>query len=115
VLLVLGAPDAVAATGTLGSTGVDELVAAVLHHPNGGLGVVKAAVRAGLSCRARISCEEGWIDLPAFMHCPTHLTVRRTGADARLESPVMPLDESIQLASTMDAILTQVGVAYPVA
>jgi hypothetical protein len=75
------------------------------------------------------------------MHCPLHLTVHRgAGAaeridagfegeglrfqldevhgclgDGRLESAVMPIDESLQLASTMDAILGQVGVSHPVA
>src|SRR5690606_11576497 len=54
--LVLGPPERVAAAQAhLGRTGVDEQVAAVLHHPGGGLAVVKAAIRVALSCTARIS------------------------------------------------------------
>ncbi len=133
--LVLGHPDRVTADGEIGVTGVDEQVAAVLHHPEGGLGVVKAAIRVPMSCRARISGSEGWIDLPPFMHCPDHLEVSSAGRTDRIEagfegdglrfeieevhrcidtgrteSSVMPLDETISLARTMDRILDRIGV-----
>jgi predicted dehydrogenase len=136
--LVLGTPDAIAAQGQVGSTGVDEQVAAVLHHPGGGLGVVKAAIRTSMACTARIAGTEGWVRLPAFMHCPDHLTVFDGGGervvDARwdgeglrfqaeevhrclaaglLESPRMPLQETIEIAATMDTIRAQLGVRYP--
>lgn len=127
--LVLGPPDRVSADVTIGSTGVDETSAAVLHHPDGRLGVIKSSIRVGLSCTARISGSNGWIDLPAFMHCPTHLDVHAGGrleridtshdgdgirfqvldihrhlADGDTESTVMPLAESLQIAHTVDAI-----------
>jgi predicted dehydrogenase len=136
--LVLGTPDVVVAQGHVGSTGVDEQVAAVLHHPGGGLGVVKAAIRTSMSCTARIAGTDGWVQLPAFMHCPDHLTVfdgageqvidaRWEGQGLRfqvdevhrcldaglVESPRMPLEESIAIAATMDAIRAQIGVRYP--
>ena len=136
--LVLGTPEHVVADGVVGETGVDEVVAAVLRHHGGRLGVVKAAIRVGMSCTARISGTEGWIDLPAFMHCPSSLTVttsagperidgsyegnglqfeieevHRCLAEGSIESPVMPLDETRALAGTLDAIRAQVGVVYP--
>ncbi len=136
--LVLGAPVAIAAQGQVGSTGVDEQVAAVLHHGSGGLGVVKAAIRTSMACTARIAGTDGWVQLPAFMHCPDHLTVfdgtgehvvdaRWDGEGLRFqaeevhrclaaglhESPRMPLQETIAIAATMDAIRAQVGVRYP--
>jgi predicted dehydrogenase len=135
--LVLGSPDRVAAVGHVGATDVDEQMAAVLHHAGGALGVVKAATRIGLSCRARISGSQGWIDLPAMMHCPQALTVggpkgtekidlsftgeglrfqvhevHRCLREGLLESPIMPLDESGRLASTLDEIRRQIGVVY---
>jgi predicted dehydrogenase len=135
---VLGRPDRVTADGVVGETGVDEQVAAVLHHPPGRLGVVKAALRVALSCRARVSGSEGWIDLPAFMHCPDSLVVgvgpeteridagyegdglrfeidevHRCLAAGRTESEVMSLDETVAIAETLDAIRAQVGVVYP--
>ena len=133
--LVLGAVDRVAADGVLGETQVDETVAAVLRHGRGGIGVVKASIRTNLSCTARISGTEGWIDVPAFMHCPTSFTVNggdvvdcpfepdglqyetaeahRCIAEGLLESPTMPLAETVALATTMDEIRSQLGLTYP--
>ena len=136
--LVLGTPEHVVADGVVGETGVDEVVAAVLRHHGGRLGVVKASIRVGMSCTARISGTDGWIDLPAFMHCPSSLTVttsagperidgsyegnglqfeieevHRCLAEGSMESRVMPLDETRALAGTLDAIRAQVGVVYP--
>jgi len=133
--LVLGEVEHVAAGGVIGSTGVDEQVAAVLRHSGGGLGVVKAAIHTELACTARISGTDGWIDLPAFMHCPGGLTVtsladgvEHIGGSYRgnglrfgiaevhrcldqglTESPVIPLAETIALATTLDAIRAQIA------
>ena len=131
-------PDDIAAEGVLGDTGVDELVAAVLHHPAGSIGVIKAALRANLSCTARISGSDGAILIPALMHCPTSITVVTRGGEEQIdgsyegnglryeiaevhrclaagltESPTIPLDETIRLAQTMDLIRQQIGLVYP--
>jgi predicted dehydrogenase len=136
--LVLGSPEHVVADGVVGATGVDEVNAAILSYSGARLGVIKSAIRVGMSCTARISGSDGWIDLPAFMHCPSSLTVtNRAGSeridgsyegnglrfeieevhrclsDGLLESPVMPLDETLEIATTLDAIRAQVGVVYP--
>lgn len=132
--LVFGPPDGTAAVAHLGETGVDEQIAVVLHHSGGGLGVVKAAIRVGLSCTARIFGTDGAIELPAFMHCPQHLVVRGDIVDAgfegeglrfqldevhrclaagAVESATMPLEETLRLATTMDRIRRSVGLAYP--
>ena len=88
--------------------------------------------------RARIAGTDGWIQLPAFMHCPDHLVVHDGSGehvvDARwegqglrfqvdevhrcldeglLESARMPRHETVAIASTMDAIRAQLGVRYP--
>jgi predicted dehydrogenase len=136
--LVLGLPERVVADGVVGTTGVDESVAAVLYHPGGRLGVVKAAIRVALSCTARITGPDGTIDLPAFMHCPGALTISdRNGVEAieaswegeglhfqvhevhrcldagLTESSIMPLDESVGIARSLDEIRAQLGVVYP--
>jgi predicted dehydrogenase len=152
-----GPPGRVVAAGVVGETGVDEQVAAVLHHAGGrrggpggpgdrgegggdedGLGVVKAAIRVATGCTARISGSEGWVDLPAFMHRPDHITVHGSAGvetiDGRFhgdglrfqidevhrclsggltESPTVPLDETLQIATTLDRIRAEVGVTYP--
>ena len=137
--MVLGPIEHVAAAGVLGSTQVDEQVAAVLRHEGGGLGVMKAAITVPLACSARISGAEGWIELPPFMHCPTSFTVHTPGAGPEVvdcafegdglqfeiievhrcvaagltESPTMPLAETAALAAAMDDIRSQIGLAYP--
>ena len=136
--LVLGPVERVVADGVVGETAVDEVVTAVLHHPAGRLGVVKAALRVSLTCTARIAGTDGVVDLPAMMHCPNSLRVSTLGgveeidasyegnglrfeidevhrclAEGRTESAVVPLDESIALATTLDAIRTDIGVVYP--
>jgi predicted dehydrogenase len=136
--LVLGPVERVVADGVVGQTHVDEVVAAVLHHPAGGLGVVKAALRVSMACTARIAGTDGVIDLPAMMHCPSSLTVSTSGGVEQIEasyegnglrfeidevhrclsaglreSPVITLDESVALATTLDAIRAELGVVYP--
>ncbi len=85
--LVLGAPERVVADGRIGETGVDEWVGAVTRHPGGKLGVIKAAIRVSTSCTARVSGSEGWIDIPAFMHCPESLTVSTREGTEHIDAP----------------------------
>jgi predicted dehydrogenase len=136
--LLLGPVERVVADGVVGETGIDEIVTALLHHGGERLGVVKAALRVSMSCTARIAGTDGFIDLPAMMHCPNSLTVtspagvehidasyegnglrfeidevHRCLGEGRTESTVVSLDESIALATTLDAIRADLGVVYP--
>lgn len=136
--MVLGPPDRVVADGVVSETGADEVVAAILHHEGGGIGVAKAATRALLSCTARITGTDGWIELPAFMHCPESLVLHSSGGVETIdtswegdgirfeieevhrclsagvrESSVMPLDESVALMEVLDEIRAQLKVEYP--
>jgi predicted dehydrogenase len=136
---LLGIPDAVAAQGHIGETGVDEQFAAVLHHPGGELAVVKGAIRARLSSTVRVTGSEGWVRLPAMMYNPAHVDIGDAGGGRErvatliegdglrfqavevhrclraglVESPVMPLDETCAIAGTLDAIRAQIGMTYP--
>ena len=138
-LLLLGPITRTTGSAVLGDTNVDEQVAATLVHEGGGLGVVKAAIRVPLACSARVSGSDGWIDVPAFMHHPTSLTVHRATHDPDViefpvtgngfefqiaevhrcleaglgESPTMPVADSLALATAMDAIRAQIGLSYP--
>jgi predicted dehydrogenase len=138
--MVFGHPDGIAAQAHIGESGVDEAIAAVLHHPGGGLAVLKAAIRVAMPCTARITGTEGWIGLPAFMHCPDHVLVSTAPGESperiesgwegeglrfqaaavhdclrasRTESPIMPLDETVALAATLTAIRGKIGLTYP--
>lgn len=135
---VLGVPDRVAADGVVGPTGVDEVAAVVLHHRGGGIGIAKAATRATLANTARLTGTDGWIDLPAPMHCPSSVVLHREGraevidlpwegdglrfeveevhrclAAGERESAVMPLEGSVALMAVLDEVRRQLGVTYP--
>ncbi len=134
--LVLGAPEGVVAGGSVGVTGVDESIVAVLSHPGGTVGVAKAAIRVPMSCTGRVAGTDGHIDIPAFVHCPDHLVVggrqperidcswqgeglrfevdevHRCLAAGLTESETMPLADTVAIAETMDAALAQLGVTY---
>jgi predicted dehydrogenase len=136
--LLLGPVEHVAAEGVLGETGVDEQVAAVLRHTGGTLGVIKAALRVAMTCTARISGTDGVIEIPALMHCPNSLKVlspsgieefdgsyegnglrfeieevHRCLAEGKTESATMSLDQTLDLADTLDAIRAQIGLVFP--
>src|ERR1700735_99406 len=84
--LLLGSPERVVADGVVGETAVDEVVTALLHHPEGRLGVIKAALRVSMTCTARIAGTEGIIDLPAMMHCPNSLTLSSAAGVERIDA-----------------------------
>ena len=135
--LVLGPPDRVVAQAHLGVTGRRRADRRRPPPPRRRARRVKAAITTGLSCTGRVSGTDGWIDLPAFMHCPDHLVVGGAGGPSgstppgrrgpqprgrrgptvppggQTESPLMPLDESLALAGTLDAIRSQIGLTYP--
>ncbi len=135
---VLGQPDCVVAAGHLGPTGVDEQTAAVLHHPDGALGIIRSSISTTLACSARIIGTDGTIELPAFMHCLQHLSIiRPDGSDqvdcanvgnglqyeaehvqnclrsGLTESPDMTLDETSSIMHTLDVIRQHIGLVYP--
>ncbi|HEY6427146.1 MAG TPA: Gfo/Idh/MocA family oxidoreductase [Acidimicrobiales bacterium] len=136
--LLLGPVEHVSAEGVIGETGVDEQVAAVLRHGRGGLGVMKAALRVNMTCSARVSGTEGVIEIPTLMHCPNAIRVmtpagiddidgsyegnglrfeidevHRCLAEALTESDLMPLDETLALAQTLDDVRRQIGLVFP--
>jgi predicted dehydrogenase len=136
--LVLGPPRDVYAVGQLAEGGADAHVAAGIAHEHGGLSTIRAATQVTLACTARISGTEGVIDLPIFMHCPSSLTVttlagvevcetpivgeglryqvaevHRCVRAGERESSVIPHEETLCLAATMDRIREQIGVRYP--
>jgi len=138
--MIFGGPKEVAGLADLGETGVDERSAYVLRHEGGELSVLSAAIRTSTPQCATIVGTEGRIALEAPWWRGTTMTVY-SGGDAegerielpydgngynceaaevgrclregRLESEVIPLDESISIMETMDEIRAQWGLTYP--
>lgn len=137
---VLGAPDAVSATGVLTPTGVDECLEAVLTS-----GTARATVSTTLAERtpttATVAGATARVDLPGDFYTPVPLTLTQGGgptltadpgpiagheglvyqaahlaqlvADRTTDSPVLPLEETIRILTTTDEIRRQLGVRYP--
>lgn len=137
--MILGTPDRVAGLATLGETGVDEQSAMILGHPNGALAMLSTAVRTNTPHNAVILGEEGRIVLEPPFWKPVKMTVSRSGkpdevievpfvgsgfnyeaeevgrclAAGKLESDILPLDESLAIMRTMDSLRAQWGIVYP--
>ena len=137
--MIFGPPARIVSLAHLGETGVDEQAAMVLGYDGGQLAVLHAAVRTNTPQEATILGTEGRIRIHPRFWCPTRMTVWagdkdpedvempypgngynfeaaevvRCLRDGKLESDVMPLDESLQIMETLDAIRAQWGLKYP--
>jgi len=134
--MVFGAePRTIKAVGQIGETSIDEQTSILLDYVEGGQAVLNCSVRATTPHEMRIVGTEGSILLPAFWHGteatlfangqePVVMTgdqgyhfeaaeVARCLREGLQESPVMPLDESIQIAEIMDEVRRQIGLTYP--
>jgi predicted dehydrogenase len=137
--MIFGTPDQVAGLADIGKTGVDEQSAYLLHHKGGQLAVLHAAVRTECAQDARLFGTEGSITMTSpFWKCE-QLIVQRPGRkprtikcpirgngwnyqaeevgrclrEGRLESDVMPLDETVAIMRTLDALRKPWGLRYP--
>jgi len=131
-------PIEIKGVADIGSTGVDEQAGIVLRYPGGRVAVLSCALRTCTPHEARVDGTAGRIVIPAFsrgtgavmtqeggMPVTQALPFAGTGYQfeaaevgrclraGALESPVMPLDESLELMETMDALREQWGLRYP--
>ncbi|GAA4973742.1 Gfo/Idh/MocA family oxidoreductase [Kineococcus glutinatus] len=137
--MLLGVPQEVRALGVVGATGVDEAVTWTSQHAGGALATGLATLRASVPAAAVVAGSEGRIVLPELFFRPPVLRVERDGAEPEtvevtwegggyqfeaaeverclraglVESPAMPLDETVALMDAMDGIRRQLGVRYP--
>jgi predicted dehydrogenase len=135
--MVFGTPPAEVRTlAHLGETGVDEQTGMLFRYGSGALALLSCAVRTNTPHMARIDGTEGTIEVPAFWHA-TQAKLREQGQEAvafagpsgyhyeaaevmsclragRMESDLMPLDESLAIARIMDQVRAEIGLVYPV-
>jgi predicted dehydrogenase len=136
---VFGIPTRVTGLAHVGATGVDEQVGIVLGYGQGQLAILSAAVRTDSPQEARLMGSEGSIRIHSPWWKPTALTISRAGQDdevvdlpyssngynyeaaevmaclraGKLESDIMPLDETLAIMKTMDQLRAQWGLKYP--
>jgi predicted dehydrogenase len=135
--LFLGAPETVTAAGVLSPTGADLNLALGLAYPSGAIASLSASMTAWSPRTASVATDQGRFDFPDGFHHPTTVTwtsgkntqtftnhvvgtglgneaveVMRCLRAGEIESPLVPLDETVALLRLMDAIRRQLGVAY---
>jgi predicted dehydrogenase len=137
--MLLGTPNQVVGISALGETGVDEQSAMLLGYPGGKTALLSTALRVNSPQEAIIMGTEGMIKVSPPFHVATQLTYKHGQAPdevisapfqgngynyeaaevmaclqaGMLESAIMPLDESLQIMRTLDAVRQQVGLRYP--
>jgi predicted dehydrogenase len=138
--MVLGPPSLVTGVAGLGATGVDEQNAIALAHPSGAVASLGVTIQTNPISLGLILGTEGRIEIHHDWHRPEGLTYTPYGGTPErfdypqregngyqyeaievgrclraglLESPVMPLDESVSIMATMDTLRAQWGVRYP--
>ena len=136
--MVFGAPSKITSLAHIGETHVDEQASILLGYDAGQIANLFCAISTETSKEARIIGTKGSIHIPEFWQA-TSATLTQTGKEpihieipfkgngfeyqvievinclreGKLESDVMPLDESLSLMKTMDTIRSQWGLKYP--
>ncbi|AOZ93744.1 Gfo/Idh/MocA family protein [Paenibacillus crassostreae] len=131
-------PKAISSVAHIGETGVDEEFTIVLSYESDQTAVLSGAIRLELNNEAYIRGTEGYIHIPSFFNAQTvslHVggeevekftddrqcegytfeaeEVGRCLLEGLTESPVMTLDESINIMKILDQVRGQWGLRYP--
>jgi predicted dehydrogenase len=137
--MVFGSPARITSLAHLGETGVDEQAAITLGYDAGQLALLATAIRTRTPQDALLVGTGGQIRIHSKWWHPTALTLSIQGQQdqafslpfegngyyyeaaevmdclraGKLESDVMPLDETLAIVQTMDEIRAQWGLRYP--
>jgi predicted dehydrogenase len=137
--LVLGPPQSITSQAHFGSTGVDEQDAIIMSYNGGQMAVLACSLQAQTAHEAQIIGTKGRIRIHAQWWHPTAFTLSLAGKEdemisvptegngynyeaaevmrclraGKLESDLMPLDESLAIMKTLDQIRAQWGFRYP--
>jgi predicted dehydrogenase len=133
--MILGPPDRIASMVEPAFTGVDGQTSMLFGYANGAQAILTCTSAARTSTRATIVGTEARIDIDGDFYAPTSFTlIPRDGTPSRfaqphsgrglrhetdevarclrnglLESPLMPLDETVSIMETMDTVLGPVA------
>ena len=137
--MLFGPPTRIVSTANLGATRVDEEAAMILTHGRGELAILHTAIRLDTAQEAIITGTHGRIRIHSPWWRPTTMTLSRDGKSderfdfplegkgyeyearevmaclrsGKLESPLMPSDESLSIMGTLDALRAQWGLKFP--
>ncbi|MER5433807.1 Gfo/Idh/MocA family oxidoreductase [Streptomyces sp. NPDC002588] len=140
--LLLGEPTGVSAQAALSAEGVDLQTALALSWDSGALAALHCSLVGGTGTSASVTGSRGRIDIPAGFFHPDRFVLHRAGRDAEeftadpadgprntlrhearevmralrageTESPLVPLDGTLAVMRTLDAVRELIGVRYP--
>mgnify|MGYP001162418542 FL=1 len=137
---MLGAPTSITATARLGGTGADTEVATIFTHASGAVSTTLSSSRAAGPNTAHVVGTEGRIDIDRVWYTPTSfrvtapdgtvleefvsdvegrgmqfqaLAAEETIAGGATDSERLPIDETVAIMETLDAVRRQIGLRYP--
>jgi len=136
--MVLGKPDRIVTLSDPAFTGVDGQTSMLFGYASGAQAVLTCTLSAKSPTRGAIVGTDARIEIDGNFYAPTSFDlISRTGERTRfeaphegrglwheaeevarclreglLESPLMPLDESVEIMQTMDAVLARAGANY---
>ncbi|MFF0202687.1 Gfo/Idh/MocA family protein [Streptomyces sp. NPDC005017] len=140
--LLLGEPADVVARAVLSKEGVDLQTGALLSWESGAIASLHCSIIGGTPVRASVTGSQGRIDIPDGFFHPDRFVLHRDGREpeefaadpahgprttlkhearevmralraGETESPLVPLDGSLAVMRTLDAIRERIGVRYP--
>ena len=137
--MVLGTPSRVTAVSDPAFTGVDATTSMLMQYAGGAHAVLTATLTAAGPTTAAVVGTDSRVVVDGPFYTPTGFTLtRRDGTserfeqpvegrgmwceaaevvrclgEGRLESDVMPLDETVAIMATMDEVRRQIGLTYP--
>jgi predicted dehydrogenase len=136
--LLLGEPDEVRAWAHLTPEGVDGNTGVLLGYDSGAVAMLGCSLTADTARTATVTGSRGRIEFPRGFFNPDRFVLHREGHDPEefvlpdptgymheaaevmrclraglLESPLVPLDGTLAVMRTMDAVRDRIGVRYP--
>ncbi|MER7947135.1 Gfo/Idh/MocA family oxidoreductase [Streptomyces sp. NPDC096079] len=137
--LLLGEPSAVHAHARISPEGVDLHTGMLLGWDSGASALLSCSLEADTPLTASVTGTEGRIDVPRGFFFPERFTLHRAGREpeefastddphsfrheaaevmralraGETESPLVPLDGSLAVMRTLDAVRDRIGVRYP--
>jgi predicted dehydrogenase len=136
--LMLGAPTDIRAWASLTPEGVDENTGLTFGYTSGALASLTCSLVGDTPNTATVTGSRGRIELPPAFYRPARYTLVRAGAEPELfetpfdgfgyhfeaaevhrclragllESPLVPLADTLAVLATLDAVRAQIGVTY---
>ena len=137
--MVLGKPSKIVSAADMGKTGVDEQAAMLFSYDGGQIAILSTATRTNTPHVAVINGTEGRITIHSPWWQPTKMRLEIYGKETseiempikgngynyeamavadymragKLESDIIPLDETLAIIRTLDEIRAQWGLTYP--